>query len=113
MSTVFWGDAEGVILLDMSDGQTIHSDLYIQILKTLQKRFRRVRPHRNVAEILLQHDIARPHTSPQKAITELGLFFPTHHTAQILLPQISTSLKPSKMPSVGKSLGLIKRLLKN
>lgn len=31
-----------------------------------------------------------------------GLFFPTHHTAQTLVPQISTSLELSKMSSVGK-----------
>jgi histone-lysine N-methyltransferase SETMAR len=63
MATVFW-EPEGVILEDiMPRGQTINSDLYIQTLKKLQKRLRRVRPHKNVAEILLQHDNARPHTS--------------------------------------------------
>jgi hypothetical protein len=41
-----------------------------------------------------------------------GLFFPTHPTAQIFHPQISTSLEPSKMPSVGKGLGMMVRLLK-
>jgi hypothetical protein len=41
-----------------------------------------------------------------------GLFFPTHHTVQILLPQNSTSLEPSKVPSVGKGLGVLMRLLK-
>jgi hypothetical protein len=40
------------------------------------------------------------------------MFFPTYHTAQILLPQISTSLEPSKMPFVGKGLGLMTRLFK-
>jgi hypothetical protein len=39
-------------------------------------------------------------------------FFPTHHTAQIVLPQISISLEPSKMPCVGKGLGVITSSLK-
>jgi hypothetical protein len=56
MATVFW-DAERLILVDiMPHGQTLNSDLYIQALKNLQKHLRRVRPHKNVAEILLQHD---------------------------------------------------------
>jgi hypothetical protein len=41
-----------------------------------------------------------------------GLLFPTNPTAQILLPQISTSMEPSKMTSVGKGLGAMTRLLK-
>jgi hypothetical protein len=58
MATVFW-DAEGVILVDiMPRGQTINSDLYTKTLKNFQKRLRRVRPHKNIAEILLQHDNA-------------------------------------------------------
>jgi len=40
------------------------------------------------------------------------LFFPTHHTAQILLPYISTSLDASKIHSVGKYLGAMTRQLK-
>jgi histone-lysine N-methyltransferase SETMAR len=64
-----------VILVDIIPrGQTINSDLGIQTLKNLQNRLRRVRPHKNVAEILLQHDNARPHTSlkTREAITKLG-----------------------------------------
>jgi len=41
-----------------------------------------------------------------------GLFFSIHHTAQVLLPQISTSLEPSEFPSMRKGLGVMKRLLK-
>jgi hypothetical protein len=56
---LFFWDAEGVILVDiMPRGQTINSDLYTQTLKNLQKRLRRVRSHKNIAEILLQHDNA-------------------------------------------------------
>jgi histone-lysine N-methyltransferase SETMAR len=53
-------------------GQTINSDLNIQSLKTFKKRFRRAQSHKNVAEILLQHDKARPHTSlkTQETITQ-------------------------------------------
>jgi hypothetical protein len=42
-----------------------------------------------------------------------GLSIPTHNTAQILLPQISTFLKPSKEQSAGKVLGVKTRFLKN
>jgi hypothetical protein len=67
---IFW-DAELMILVDiMPRGQTINSDPYIQSLKTLQKLFR---PHKHVAEVLLQHDNARQHTSlkTQETITQL------------------------------------------
>ena len=40
-----------------------------------------------------------------------GLFFPTHHTAQILLLQISTSLQPSKTPPT-EGLAVRTRLFK-
>jgi histone-lysine N-methyltransferase SETMAR len=64
MVTVSFWDAEEVFLVDiMPRGQVINSDMYIQTLKNLQKRLRRVRPYKNVAEILIQHDNARPHTS--------------------------------------------------
>jgi hypothetical protein len=73
--------------------------------KTLQKHFTGVWPHTNVAEILCQCDKTQPHTSlkMQEAITKLRwTFLPQHHTAQILLPQISTSLEPWKTQSAGK-----------
>ena len=38
-----------------------------------------------------------------------GLFFLTHST---LLPQIYISLEPSKMPSLGKGMRLMTRLLR-
>jgi hypothetical protein len=50
MATVFW-DCEGVILIDvLPRGQTTNSDVYV---KTLRKRFRRVRPHKGVTKVLL------------------------------------------------------------
>jgi len=63
MATVFW-DSEGVILVDiMAKGTTINSDAYVQTLKKLYARLRRVRPNRQMKDVLLQHDNARPHTS--------------------------------------------------
>jgi hypothetical protein len=44
MATVFW-DCEGVILTDvLPRGQMINSDVYVETLKKVKKRFRRVRP---------------------------------------------------------------------
>jgi len=105
-------DAQGVILVHMPRGETINSGLYIPTLKILQKRFRMVGPHRNVV-MFLQLQRTQTHTSlkTREAIAKLGLSF-THHTAQILLLQMSTSLQPSKMPSVGKRLKGMTKLLK-
>jgi hypothetical protein len=54
MATVFW-DYEGAILIDvlLSRRQTINSDVYVE---TLKKRFRRVRPHKDVTKVLLHHE---------------------------------------------------------
>ena len=61
LATVF-SDCEGVILIDvLPSGQTIKSDVYVETLK-LKKRFRRVRSHKDVTRVLLQHENARPHT---------------------------------------------------
>jgi histone-lysine N-methyltransferase SETMAR len=46
----------------MPRGATSNSEAYINTLNKLKKRFRRVRPGKNPAEILLQHDNARTHT---------------------------------------------------
>jgi hypothetical protein len=49
-------DKKGVMLTDiMPHGQGSNSEQYIKTLKTLQKRFTEVRPHKNVADILLQN----------------------------------------------------------
>jgi hypothetical protein len=113
MSTVFW-DAEGVILVDiMPRCQPINSNLYIQITKTLEKQFSKVQLHKNVVEILNMTMHGHTKVSKQRKQSQSldGLFLPTHHTAQILLSQISTSLKPSTIPSVGKCLEVMTRLL--
>jgi len=45
----------------MPGGQSNNSDLHIQIRKPLQKRFRRILIHKNVAAVRPEHN-ARPHT---------------------------------------------------
>lgn len=94
--TFFW-DAEGGILVDITpQGQVINSGLYIQTLKTSQKHFRRVRPHKDAAEILLQCDNAQSHTSFKRleAITELGWTVFPH-------PPYSPDLAPSDLSLFG------------
>jgi histone-lysine N-methyltransferase SETMAR len=74
MVTVFW-DCGGVILVDvMPRGATINSKSYINTPNKLKKRFRPVQPGKNPAEMLLQHDSARPHTSlrTREHITKMG-----------------------------------------
>jgi histone-lysine N-methyltransferase SETMAR len=63
-----------VILIDLLPrAQTIDSDVYVETLKKLKKRFRRVRPYKDVTKVLLHHDNARPHTGllTREAITKL------------------------------------------
>jgi len=82
-------DAQGVILVHMPRGQTINSDLYNPTLKILQKHFRMVGPHRNVAVMFLQLQRTRPHISlkTQEAIAK---------TRNVLLhPPHSPDLAPS------------------
>ena len=90
MITAFW-DIDGVILVDvMTRGETINSEAYIKTLTKLKKRFRRVRPNKTSAELLLQHDNARPHTSQKtrEAVTKLGWTVLPH-------PPYSPDLAPS------------------
>jgi hypothetical protein len=94
----------------MPCSQTINLDLYIQILKTLQKHFRRVWPHKNVAEILLQHDNVPQHTSfkTRGAITKLRWTVVPH-------PPSSPGLSPSAfhlLQALTRCLGVMRRLLK-
>jgi hypothetical protein len=113
--TAFWAPQQVSLIDIMPCGQTTNSDPYIQTSKTLQKHFTRVQPHKNVARILLQHKSTTTNKfekNRKQSQNSDGLFCTHHHTPQILLPQISTSLEPSKMPSVGKGLGVMTTLLK-
>lgn len=64
-----------VILVDMPRGKTVNSDLYITILKALQKRFTSVRSQKKkkYAEILHHHNNTSTHTSlkTQETITKV------------------------------------------
>ena len=84
-------DIEGVILVDfMPKGTTINSDVYIDTLRKLKARLRRVRPHLDMSKVLLQHDNARPHTSLKirEVIASFGWTTVTH-------PPYSPDLAPS------------------
>jgi transposase len=54
-------------------GKTINSDVYVETLKKLKKRFRKVRPNKDVTKVLLHHDNSRPYTNlhTREAITKL------------------------------------------
>jgi hypothetical protein len=88
----------------MPRDQAINSDLYLQAFKTLQKRFRNVGRHRNIAEILLQHNNAWPHTSfkTQEAITKLGFTVLPH-------PPCSPNLAASDLQLFGTLKDVIRR----
>ena len=90
MATVFW-DSQGVILVDfLPKGETINSEVYIETLRKLKAKIRRVRPNLDMANVLLQHDNARPHTSirTMEAITSFGWTVIPH-------PPYSPDLAPS------------------
>ena len=74
MGTVFL-DSQGVILVDfLPKGETINSEVYIETLRKLKAKIRRVRPNLDMANVLLQHNNAHPHTSirTMEAITSFG-----------------------------------------
>jgi hypothetical protein len=104
----FWGE-EGGMPGDFGRHHAMwsnhNSDLYIHTLKTLQKCFRRSQPHKKFAEILLWHNNAWVWKQKKHSQNYDRLFFPIHHTAQILLPHISTSLESSKDAICGKRFG--------
>jgi histone-lysine N-methyltransferase SETMAR len=90
-STVFW-DCERVTLEDVTPrGETVNSDAYIRIVTELRNLFKKVWSHKNLKEILLLHDNARPHTSLKiwEAITKFGWTMLSH-------PPNSPNLAPSK-----------------
>ena len=99
MVTVFW-DSVGVILMDfMSKGATINSDVYIDTLKKLKARIRKVRPDLEMSKVLLQHDNARPHTSLKirEVISSFGWTTILHpHIHQTWHRLTSICLGPSK-----------------
>ena len=80
MAAVFW-DIEGIILVDfMPKGTSINSDVYIDTLRKLKARLRRVQPHLDLSKVLLLHDDARPHTSlkTREVIASFGCTTVTH-----------------------------------
>jgi len=102
---------ERVMLADiMPHGQGSNSEQHTKTLKTLQKRFTEVRPHKNVADILLQNGHTQVPKNRKQSEKSKGQFFPIHHTAQVLLVQIS--LETSNMPCVVRGLRVMTRLLK-
>ena len=90
MATVLW-DSQGVILVDfLLEGETISSEVYIETFGKLKAKIRRVRPNLDMANVLFQHDNARPHTSirTMEAITSFGWTVIPH-------PPYSPDLAPS------------------
>jgi len=114
MTTVFW-DAQGVTSVGiMPRGQTNNSNLYIQTFKTSQKHFRSSISPKWCWNPLSTRQPTTTHKfeSRKQSQNSDELFFPTHHTAQILLPQNYTSLEPVKMSSVGRGVVVMTWLLK-
>ncbi|KAF6028815.1 hypothetical protein EB796_012879 [Bugula neritina] len=74
----------------MAKGTTINSEAYIETLRKLKTRLKRCRPNVNVANVLLLHDNARPHTSlrTREEITRHGWTTLPH-------PPYSPELAPS------------------
>ena len=53
MASVF-GDSEGVLLAEyLKRGATGKSERYVQTLKKLKEWFRRIRPNKNMTEVLI------------------------------------------------------------
>ena len=96
MATVFL-DSQGVILVDiLPKGQTINSEVDIETLRKLKAKIRRVWPNLDMANMLLQYDNARPHTSirTMETITSFGWTVIPHRP-------YSPDLAPSDYPLFG------------
>ena len=97
--TMYW-DSVAVIVVDfMSKRATINANFYIDTLKKLKARIRRVRPALEMSKVLLQHDNARPHTSlkTREVIAPLaGQQFHIFHTRHTWYRLNSICLEPSK-----------------
>jgi histone-lysine N-methyltransferase SETMAR len=80
----------------MPKGVTINLEAYINTLNKLKKRFRRVRPGKNPAEMLLQHDNACPNTClrTQEHINKMGWTVLPHlpYSPDLAPSDFSTSL---------------------
>jgi len=73
MGSVFW-DSEGVLLVELLErGATVISEHYIQTLKKLKQRIKKVLPNRKMIQIL-PHNSARQHTIVQarEAVATMG-----------------------------------------
>lgn len=108
MATVFQEAKVRTLVAIMPHSQIINSALYVQTLKTLQKHFRRAWPHKMQLKFsfnMTTHDHTHAWKQRKQSHTSNGLFLPSDHRPQILLPEISTSLEPSKTPTCGKGLG--------
>jgi len=77
-------------------GETVNSDTYIRTVTEFRNHFKQVWPHKNLAEILLKHDNARPHSSSKtwEAITKFGW-------TMLPYPPISSNLAPSDFHILG------------
>jgi histone-lysine N-methyltransferase SETMAR len=95
MITVFWDCArvtrDDVILR----GETVNSDA-IRTVTELRNHFKQVWPHKNLTEILLQYDNARPHSSLKtwEAITK-------YVWTMLPYPPDSPNLAPSDFYTLG------------
>ena len=80
----------GVLVDVLAQVETVNSDKYINTLEHLKKRYRRVRPDRNVRDVLLLHDNATSHRSLKitKSIARLGFSVLPH-------PPYNPDLAPS------------------
>ncbi|CAI6357430.1 unnamed protein product [Macrosiphum euphorbiae] len=117
MLTVFW-DSKGLIHTEyLEKGSTINSIRYIETLKRLKKRIKRVRP--NLTQLLLHHDNARPHCSraTMTAIESLGFQVIPHPPYSpdlapcdfFLFPKLKEHLKGTKFNSDEKVKAEVKR----
>ena len=70
--------AEPQLTVNMTSASYLGSDAYMQTLKALKKNFWRVGFHKNPAEILLLHNIARPYRNV-KTCEEIHWIFHWKH----------------------------------
>lgn len=92
---VSW-ESEGILLVEFLDrGATINPERYVQTLRKLKQRIRRVRPQRKMYQVLLLHDNARQHTSlrTREATATVG-WTVLHH------PPYSSRFSTPRLPSL-------------